>query len=115
MSKQKSGLWPIVVLNPKKARAIRRACGTIVVTLMSNQNGKTVYNHKLGAELGLTLKDVHLIQSILPTKAAKRRLARQAKKDAKIGMPKYKNPPKPPKKKVHSPTVDNTTKPPRKI
>jgi hypothetical protein len=114
MSKQKSGFWPILVINPRKARAIRRACGTLVVTLMSNQNGKTVYNRRLGSELGLTLKEVQLIQSILPTKSAKRRLARQAKRDAKKGMPKYSNPPKPPKKTMaNQPKVDNTTKPPK--
>jgi len=57
---------PIIVFGCKKKRAIRRACGLIVASCLTNQNGKTTFNHQAANYYGLTFTELELIRSIIP-------------------------------------------------
>ena len=75
---------PIIVFGRKKKRAIRRACGIVSAQCLTNQNGKTVYNHKAGNYYDLTLKEVEMLSGILPKHKAKKAEKLLGKIDKKI-------------------------------
>jgi hypothetical protein len=86
----------IIIFNKRKKRLVRRAIAIHVVNCMTNQNGKTVFNHRVANILGFTQKDIITLQEVVPSRKAKK----AAKKKAKEMAQGHK--------------VDNTQKPPKK-
>lgn len=56
----------LIIFSAKKKRIVRRAIAHSIIMCMTNQNGKTQFNHKAAVTAGFTWNDLQILKSFLP-------------------------------------------------